>query len=151
MLRSTVMPKGYRKYSRENVISCVWSIRGYNQWEINRNPHYLTRKKLALTFQRRDTCQKNALTHHVDTLATLSSTNPSFQELHRKPSGKTLPGGFYWLSDRVINDLGSITNLWSRENIHICTLGFYFKFSQGTLTRKENHGLRLNQFLHNIM
>lgn len=84
-------------------------------------------------------------------LATLSSTNPLFQELHRKPSGKTLSGGFYWLSDRVMNDLGSITNLLSEENILVYTLCFYFKISQGTLTRKENQGLRLDQFLHNIM
>lgn len=84
------------------------------------------------------------------TLATLGSTNPLFWELHRKPTGKTLPGGFYWLSDRVMNDLGSITNLPSGKT-HVYTLCVYFKFSRGTLTRKENHGLRLNQFLHNIM
>lgn len=76
----------------------------------------MTRKKLMLSLDRRDTCPKKLwVTMWSTTLATPSSTDPLFWESHRKSWGKTHRGGFHWLCDMAIDDLGSITNLPSGE------------------------------------
>lgn len=93
--------------------------------------------------------QKLPVTMWSTTLVVLGPINPVFQESHRKLSGHTPLEDFI---DSVTGD--GWLRFWNKfaewKNIQMYTLCFYFRFSQGTPTWKEIHGLRLKHFLHTM-